>query len=92
MSRRLRLGLTAAERETLEQMRDHHPKPYLRLRAAGLLKIAAGHSPHWVAQQGLLKSLDPDTVYGWLKGYRRGGIGALYIRAGRGRKPAFSPS
>jgi hypothetical protein len=40
----------------------------------------------------LLKSLDADTVYGWLKGYRRGGIGALYIRAGRGRKPAFSPS
>jgi hypothetical protein len=39
----------------------------VRERCGALLKIAAGHSPHAVATQGLLKPRDPDTVYGWLE-------------------------
>jgi hypothetical protein len=41
----------------------------MREKAAALLKIAAGQSPHAVARSGLLKPRDPDTVYGWLNHY-----------------------
>ena len=64
------LTLTPEERAQLEHARDHHPRAYLRERAAALVKIAEGHSPHWVAQQGLLKSRKPDTVYAWLSAYQ----------------------
>jgi len=33
------------------------------------LKIAEGHSAHWVSQNGLLKARNPDTVYDWLNAY-----------------------
>ena len=36
-----RLEVNEAERTTLEPAVRHHPKPYVRERAAGLLKIAA---------------------------------------------------
>src|SRR5262245_62625551 len=51
----LRLKLTDKQRAELEQARDHHPKPYVRERAAALLKIAAGQTAGQVARQGLLK-------------------------------------
>ena len=38
----LKLKLTDKQRTELEQARDHHPKPYIRERAAALLKVAAG--------------------------------------------------
>jgi transposase len=75
-------------------MRDRASKPYLRERAAALLQIAQGYSPHQVATEalGVLKPRDPDTVYAWLDRYEAEGVTGLYIRDGRGRKPAFSPS
>jgi len=85
------LDLDEVARKTLEQMRDHHPKPYLRERAGALLKIADGASVNQVARTGLLKKRHPDRVTEWLNRYQRHGLGGLYIRAGRGRKPAFSP-
>ena len=85
------LKLTAAEKRELEVIRDSHEKTYMRERAAALLKISSGQSPHYVAQYGLLKSRDPDTVYDWLDRDQAGGVAGLPIKAGRGRKPAFSP-
>jgi transposase len=85
------LELDEAQRITLEQMRDHHPRPYARERAAALLKIAAGMRPAAVARGGLLRAHKPDTVYAWLDRYQRAGIVGLYVKKGRGRKPAFSP-
>ena len=79
------------ERITLEEMRDHHPKAYMRERAAALLKIEAGSSIHAVAQSGLLKKREWETVAGWVKTYEKQGLGGLYQRSGRGRKPAFPP-
>lgn len=55
MSRRPALELEEAVRITLEEMRAHHPKPYLRERAAALLKIAEGMAPAAVAKRGLFK-------------------------------------
>lgn len=72
-------------------MRDTAEKAYLRERAAALLKIAAGTSAHAVAQHGLLRQRQPDTVYDWLNRYEAEGINGLYIRSGRGRKPAYEP-
>ncbi len=86
------LELTAQQRAELEELRDHAEKPYLRERAAALLKIADGESPAAVARSGLLKPRKPDTVYEWLNRYEAEGIQGLYIRPGRGRKAAFSPS
>ncbi len=82
---------TNEETAKLEQIRDKHPKAYMREKAAALLKIAAGQSPHQVALKGLLKRRDPDTIYGWLERYEAEGVEGLLVREGRGRKPTSSP-
>ena len=91
MPSKRRLELDRVARQTLEEMRDHHPKPYLRERAAALLKIAAGASVNWVARYGLHKPRHRDRVTEWLNRYERLGVDGLFIRPGRGRKPAFPP-
>lgn len=93
MSRKpISLNLTAEQKDELEFLRDHDPHPYLRERAAAILKIAAGQSGLQVATNGLLKPHDPDTIYAWVERYRTEGVAGLTIRCGRGRKPAFFPS
>ena len=77
------------QRLALEQMRDRHPVPYLRERAAALLKVADGMSPHAVARHGLLKPRRPDTVYAWLNAYEQDGLAGLVQKPRRRR--AFSP-
>ena len=70
MSRKIRsLRLKSIEEQELIAHRDHDPRPYVRERCSAILKIAEGHSAHWVAQNGLLKARNPDTVYGWLNAY-----------------------
>jgi hypothetical protein len=78
MSQRRTLALTAQQRDELVYHRDHDPKPYVRERCAGLLKIADGTSPHAVACSGLLRRRDPDTVYAWLGRYQAEGLPALF--------------
>jgi Helix-turn-helix domain len=80
MAPRRTLGIAEDQRQELLRLRDHDPRPYVRERAAALLKIADGKSPHWVACQGLLKPRDPDTVYGWLDAYEAGGPAGLIAR------------
>lgn len=92
MPKPLCLVLSAHQIKELEQARDKHPLPYVRERAAALLKIAAGQSGRDVALHGLLKARWPDTVYDWVKRYQAEGLKGLLVRPGRGRKPAFSPS
>jgi hypothetical protein len=74
------LRLTAAQRRELEAARDHAEQPQVRERAAALLKIADGQTPHAVARHGLLKPRDPDTVYGWLDIYEADGLAGLIAR------------
>ncbi|MCX7840654.1 MAG: IS630 family transposase [Anaerolineae bacterium] len=85
------LVLEEYQRLTLEEMRDHHPKPYMRERAAALLKLADGASIAAIARAGLLRRRQWDTVYTWLVRYQLWGIAGLTIQPGRGRKPMFYP-
>jgi hypothetical protein len=59
------------KRKRLTWHRDHDPKLYVRERCAAMLKIADGHSPHWVALHGLLKPRGRRRVS--LAGCLRGG-------------------
>jgi hypothetical protein len=92
MPNALVIALTDQQRAELERARARDPRPYMRERAAALLQIAAGASGLSVARHGLLRARRPDTVYGWVKRYQAEGLAGLWIKAGRGRKPAFSPS
>lgn len=92
MPKPLTLILTPQQVDELVWARDHHPRPYMRERAAALLKISGGQSGREVALHSLLKVHAPDTIYDWVKAYRAGGLNALLVQPGRGRKPAFSPS
>ncbi len=85
------LKLNSEQQDELENVRDRHPLAHMREKAAALLKIAAGQNGLQVAQHGLLKEREADTVYRWMGRYEALGIKGLMIRQGRGRKPAFSP-
>lgn len=87
------LNLLATERQTLQQALRHHPKPYVRERAAALLKIDQGQSARQVALHGLLQPRGDDTIYQWVHRYQSQGLaGLIHIQPGRGRKAAFFPS
>ena len=81
--------LDDAERRQLEEVVKRGPKPYLRERAAAILKVARGEVASRVARTGLLRPHAPDTVYAWLQRFERAGIAGLSITPGRGRKPPF---
>ncbi len=85
------LDLTDEQKNTLCKLRDNGNPAYLRERAAAILKIGSGMSPHKVAMKSLLKKRKPDTVYSWLSRFRDQGIPGLFHKSGRGRKPAFAP-
>ena len=83
---RLHLKLTKKEREQLKSIRDKDEKAYRRERAAALLKIGEGQSPHEVAKKGLLKERDPDTTYSWVKNFVKTGIKGLTHKPRRKQK------
>ncbi len=87
----LKIELSTEQRRELEEIRDGHPKPYMRERAAAILKIADGMSGLQVSREGPFKRRHPDTVYRWVKRYLAEGVKGLEIRKGRGRKPARLP-
>ncbi len=81
------LNLSASERAALEAMRDHDHRPYLRERAAALLKIADGMGPTVVARQGLLKRRHSGTVCRWLNDYEA----SRTVRPRPATRRVFSP-
>jgi transposase len=89
MTQQRTLAVTHEQREALEQHRDHDPRPYVRERSAALLKIADGMSAHAVAQGGLLKVRDPDTVYGWLTTYEEEGLAGVIARQHGGPRRGY---
>jgi hypothetical protein len=88
----LKIDLSEVQLKELEYIRDHDLLPYLRERAAAILKIAAGNSGLQTARNLLNRPHWQDTIYEWVKRYQAEGVKGLEIRRGRGRKPAFSPS
>ena len=85
------LTLSPEHSQELVHCRDHDKRSYMRERAAALLKIAEGMKAAHVAEHGLLRRRDPDTIYAWMDRYQQEGLPGLVTRRGRGRKPAFSP-
>ncbi|HLG75644.1 MAG TPA: helix-turn-helix domain-containing protein [Ktedonobacteraceae bacterium] len=85
------LPLTPEQQQELLQVRDHDPVPYMRTKAAALLKVSAGMGIAQVAAHGLLKAVNPKTVRDWIRHYEEEGIEGLRVKAGRGRKPSFFP-
>ena len=74
------LTLSEAEQVALRDALHHHRSPQVRERCAAVLKVAEGHSPHWVARCGLLRPRDPDTIYQWLGWYQQDGLPGLLAR------------
>ena len=91
MAKRHVLNLTDKQEDALRKLRNNGKQSYIRERAAAILKIGSGMSPHKVALSGLLKKRKPDTVYSWLRRFREQGIQGLYQKPGRGRKPSYAP-
>ena len=91
MPKRIHIEMREEEREALERVRDRDARPYMREKAAAILKVAEGEVASQVAGKGLLKAHDPDVIYRWLKHWQAQGIAGLVVKKGRGRKPAFSP-
>ena len=83
--------VSVEERETLEDLRDHAPKPYVRERAAAFLLIASGVPPAVTARAGMLRPRHPEPVARWLNRRDAKGSASLPIRDGGGRTPACSP-
>lgn len=92
MPKRLGFPLSEAQRHELLHLRWRGEPAYLRERAAAVLLLADGVSACEVAAHRLLQPRNEETVCSWYWRYRRHGVVGLSIRAGRGRKPAFSPS
>ena len=91
MPKLLSLVLSPEQRTTLQEARDHHPRFYVRERAAALLKLADGVRVTPIVAFGLLKKRDRRTFYRWYHAYTRRGIAALRVKEGSGRKSAFPP-
>jgi hypothetical protein len=101
MARPLHVDLSKEQRNELIDVRDHYDKPYMREKAAAVLKVAGppgeegqceeGQSARQVAFSGLLRERRPNTVRGWVHAYEEEGIDGFVVEEGRGQKPAFSP-
>lgn len=91
MPKRIRIELTEAQIQELEATRHQSKTPYLRERAAAVLKVAQGQLVTEVAEKGLLIRHEPETVHSWIKAYLKDGLAGWVIRSGRGRKAVFSP-
>jgi hypothetical protein len=91
MCRRKRFALTPRQRRRLAFARDHDPRPYLREKAAAVLKVADGWAIQDVAAFGLLKPRSRNAVAAWLDRFAARGPAGLRVAKGRGRRPAFSP-
>ena len=85
MAKRHQLHLTDEQIQVLRQLRNTGEPAYLRERAAGLLKIAAGSSRHKVAR--ITKSLCVAWSYGTAASQKTGGLFQHFV----GQNPVLLP-
>ena len=83
----LHVSLTDAQRVDLEALRDRDPRPYLRERAAAILKVAQNQSAVQVARTGLLRSHHRSTVERWVRRFREQGSRSLVMDPRGGGRP-----
>ncbi len=84
----LHIELTDEQAQELKQVRDSHPKAYLRERASAILKVAQGWSARQVGAQGLRKRHEPETLSLWVRQYVAEGVAGETRTRTKGR---FSP-
>jgi len=94
MARPLYVGLLKEQRDELIDVCDHHGKPYIREKAAAVLKVAGppekeGQSARQVALSGLLRERRPNTIHGWVQAYKEEGIDGFGVEEGHGKSPLF---
>jgi transposase len=92
MPKRLIPILSVEEFSQLTEICNCAEMPYLRERASAILKLAKSLTTEQIATTGLLRTRARQTVAIWFHRFQSEGIKGLEIKAGRGRKPAFSPS
>lgn len=85
------VNLSCEQRQELLRTRDHDQRPYMRMKAAAILKVADGLSIRWVSANGLNRRISKDTLCDWISRYEAEGLCGLPVKAGRGRKPVFFP-
>ena len=90
--RRRSVTLSEEQAQELRHCRDHHPLPYIRMKAAAILKVATGQTIKQVALTGLHKPVTEECVSTWISRYEQEGLTGLRVQPGRGRKASFSPS
>lgn len=91
MPKRYRIALSDSERAKLVAWTKNPPRPYLRRRAWAILLVAEGHPLEQVAQNFRVRA-HRTTVSEWVRRYLAEGLAGLWVKPGRGRKPAFFPS
>lgn len=91
MPKRIVVDLSPEQQDELEITRNQHPKPYMRERAAAVLKVASGETLTAVGETGLVKRHEPETIHLWIQSYLASGLDGWVIKKGRGRKPAYFP-
>jgi hypothetical protein len=69
-------------------VRDRHEKPYMREKAAAVLKVAGppeeeGQSARQVARSGLLRKRSSKAVRGWIHTYKEEGIEGFVVEEAR---------
>src|SRR5438876_7444882 len=89
--RRRYVILREEQEQELRHCRDHHPLPYMRLKAAAILKVATGQTIKQVARTGLNKPITQECVSAWIRRSEQEGLPGLRVQPGRGRKASFSP-
>src|SRR5258706_2123914 len=89
--RRRHVILSEEQEQKVRHCRDHHDLPYMRMKAAAILKVAAGQTIKQVALTGLNKPVTQECVSEWISRYEQEGLAGLRVQAGRGRKASFFP-
>jgi len=83
--------LSEEQEQELRHCRDHHDLPYMRLKAAAILKVATGQTIKQVALTGLNQPVTQECVSAWISRYEQEGLQGLRVQPGRGRKASFFP-
>jgi transposase len=90
MPKRYTLVLTEKEKQTLTRWLKNPPRPYLRERARAILQVAQG-VPIATTAEHLRVRVHRNAVSEWVQRFLAKRLAGLTIKAGRGRKPVFSP-
>lgn len=83
------MDISQSQRKELEWIARHGQPAYLRLKALAILNLADGMA---VMETARIFHVSRTSLYDWRRRYARGGLEALCVQPGRGRKPRADPA